>query len=193
MPLSILETICGKFPITESEFELLDDKFGKLCYYAACQLKKNNTQHYGSKEAFSEDDVQELKIALMRAGSYYKRQTYIERCFQSLDKHVQDRFIKTMVVQLKSLWTDRRRHGASRQKFGEFQERILDKLVMKYVPEKERPCKNAPLKMDSKFSTYCKQIMWNELKSLGKKITKEKSWRTNLVSLSEFDYLASNV
>jgi hypothetical protein len=43
--------------------------------------------------------------------------------------------------------------------------------------------------MDSKFATYCKAITWNAQKSLGKKITREKSIRTGMVSLSEYDYL----
>jgi len=125
----------------------------------------------------------------MRAGSYYKRQTYIEACFESLNNHAKEKFIKKLLAELEQLWLDRRRHGANRQKFGEFQEVILDRLVKKHVPKKDRPDRSASLRFDVKFCTYAKQILWNSQKSLGKKITREKSWRTGLVSLSEFDYL----
>jgi hypothetical protein len=135
--------------------------------------------------------VQELRIALLRAGSYYKRQTYIEECFAALENNVHDKFNKAIVTELKQLWIDRRRHGASRQKFGEFHELILDRFVNKYVPKESRPAKDKPLSIDLKFTTYCKQIIWNAQKSLGKQITREKSWRGGLVSLSEFDYLGA--
>ena len=148
--------------------------------------KKNSKNNYTNDP---EDDVQELRIALIRAGSYYKRQTYIEDCLEILDRHVDDDFVKLIVLQLKQLWEDRRRHGANRQKFGEFQEAILEKLIRKYVPIELRPQKTNSLRVDTKFVTYCKQIIWNAQKSLGKQITKEKSWRSGLVSLSEFDYL----
>jgi hypothetical protein len=184
-----LETIVNTFPISSDEYDVLNDKFGNLCHYAAWQLRKKNSKNSLTNDL--EDDVQDLRIALMRAGSYYKRQTYIEECFAALDKYVKDKFIKIMVKELKQLWKDRRRHGANRQKFGEFQELILDKLVRKHVPKDFRPAKDKPLQIDSKFATYCKQIIWNAQKSLGKKITREKSWRTGLVSLSEYDYLGS--
>lgn len=182
-----LETIITAFPISNEEYEELDSKFGKLCHYASWQLKKKNSQNSLTNDP--EDDVQEMRIALLRAGSYFKRQTYIENCFESLKKHVKDKFTKSIVKELKQLWKDRRRHGANRQKFGEFQELILDRLVEKYVPKEDRPAKDKPLSIDGKFTTYCKQIVWNAQKSLGKQITREKSWRTGLVSLSEFDYL----
>lgn len=187
--VTTLEGIVNNFPITENEYAILDDKFGNLCHYAAWQLQKKNAKNNHTNDP--DDDVQELRIALIRAGSYYKRQTYIEQCFEVLDGHVKDKFIKKLVLQLKQLWKDRRRHGANRQKFGEFQELLLDRLVKKHVPRDKRPQRSQPLQLDAKFSTYLKQIVWNAQKSLGKKITREKSWRTGLVSLSEFDYLAS--
>lgn len=187
--MQTLEGIVNSFPISEDEYNVLNERFGKLCHYAAWQLKKKNSKNSMTNDP--EDDVQELRIALLRAGSYYKRQTYIERCFESLEKKVTDKFNKAIVKELKQLWTDRRRHGANRQKFGEFQELILDRLVQKYVPKEDRPAKDNPLSVDSKFVTYCKQIVWNAQKSLGKQITREKSWRTGLVSLSEFDYLGA--
>lgn len=205
--MNTLEGIVGNFPITQGEYEVLDERFGNLCHYAAWQLKKKNVKNNQTNEP--EDDVQELRIALIRAGSYYKRQTYIEECFASLgvyweeDKEgnlrpainsscVKDKFIRKVILQLHGLWVDRRRHGANRQKFGGFQEIILERLVTKHVPKEKRPRRDQPLRIDTKFTTYCKQIIWNAQKSLGKKITRDKSWRTGLVSLSEFDYLASN-
>lgn len=187
--MKTLGTITSNFPITESEYAVLDDKFGKLCHFASWQLQKKNSRNNHTNDP--DDDVQELRIALLRAGSYYKRQTYIEQCFSTLEEHVKDPFIKKITIQLQQLWTDRRRHGANRQKFGEFQEIILDRLVKKNVPKKYRPRRDQALVMDSKFSTYLKQIVWNAQKSLGKKITREKQIRSSMVSLSEYDYLAS--
>lgn len=187
--MQTLETIVNKYPITSEEYGILDTKFGNLCHYAAWQLKKKNSQNAMTNDP--EDDVQELRIALIRAGSYYKRQCFIESSFEALDAHVKDKFIIALVNQLKKLWIDRRRHGANRQKFGDFQEVILERLVRKHVPKEHRPMMSTPLKIDAKFATYCKQIIWNAQKALGKQITREKSWRTGLVSLSEFDYLAS--
>lgn len=187
--MQTLETIVNTFPITTEEYEILDKNFGRLCHYAAWQLKKKNSQNNQLNEP--EDDVQELRIALIRAGSYYKRQTYIEECFQALYVHARDRFIRRLLKHLLKLWADRRRHGANRQKFGEFQEEILERLVKKHVPKEFRPVRDQPLRLDAKFTTYCKQIIWNAQKSLGKKITRDKSWRTGLVSLSEYDYLAT--
>lgn len=184
-----LETIVNAYPISNEEYTQLDAKFGNLCHYVSWQLKKKNSNNSMTNEP--EDDVQELRIALIRAGSYYKRQIYIENCFQSLNELVKDKFNKAILNRLNQLWTDRRKHGANRQTFGEFQEIILDRLVKKYVPKKKRPDKCAKLTIDGKFSTYAKQIVWNAQKNLGKQITREKSWRSGLVSLSEFDYLGS--
>jgi len=65
--------------------------------------------------------------------------------------------------------------------------------TMVWAMEGERPDRFAPLSIDSKFATYCKAIVWNGQKSMGKKITREKSIRSGMVSLSEFDYLQSGV
>ena len=100
-----------------------------------------------------------------------------------------DKFVYKIVQELENLWSNRTRHGANRQKFGKHQENLLDKIVRRMVPKEEQPFKDAPLKIDSKFATYCKAIVWNGQKSMGKKITREKSIRSGMVSLSEFDYL----
>jgi hypothetical protein len=185
-----LENIVNTFPVTEEEYENLNKMFGNLAHYAVWQLHRKNSKNNHTNEP--DDDVQELRIALLRAGSYYKRQTYIEGCFDVLNKFVKDKFIKRIIKQLKQLWINRRRHGANKQVFGVFQERILEKLVVKYVSMDYRPNREQPLKIDGKFSTYLKQIVWNAQKNLGKRITREKSFRSGMVSLSEYDYLGAN-
>lgn len=181
--------ICTTYSINESEFKELDMKFGRLIWHAAHELKKKNTRNNFIEDL--EDIKQELQMSMLRAGSYYKRQVYIEKCFESVRKHVKDKFVKMLLEQLEDLWLNRTRHGANRQKYGAFQEKMLDTMVKKIVPKNEIPDKNAPLKIDSKFATYCKAIVWNGQKSMGKKITREKSIRTGLVSLSEFDYMGA--
>lgn len=182
--------ICTTFRINESEFNELEEKFGKLCWHAAHELKKKNSRNNYTDEP--EDIKQELQMSMLRAGSYYKRQTYIEKCLNVSSKYAKDDFMKAIIRELENLWNNRTRHGANRQKFGKFQEQLLDKIVRQIVPKAERPDKKENLKIDSKFSTYCKAIVWNGQKSMGKKITREKTIRSGMVSLSEFDYLGGN-
>ncbi len=169
------------------EYDHLTKCFGKLCYYAAHQLQKKNSKNNYTDDF--EDINQELQLSIIRAGSYYKRQIYIEKCLASVDQHNIDGFMKKIIVKLQDLWSNRTRHGANRQKFGYKQERMLDLIVKSVVPKKFRPDRNERLKIDTKFSTYCKAIVWNGQKSMGKKITREKSIRSGQVSLSEYDYL----
>lgn len=187
MAYNTFETIANKFPISNEEYRELDAKFGNLVYFAVWQLKKKNNKNLDTNDP--EDDIQSLRISLLRAGSYYKRQLYIEKCFLALDLYVKDLFIKKIVDELRFLWTERRRHGANRQKFGEYQEQILEILVQGCVPISGRPDPLDKLTIDAKFGIYCKSIIWNEQKALGKKISKEKGIRASMVSLSEFDYL----
>lgn len=182
-----MQVIVNNFPISHEEYEELDRNFGKLVHFQAWGLKKKNAMNNCPED--QEDIAQDLRIALIRAGSYYKRQTYIQDSFAALEKHVGDPFMRVMIDELKGLWTKRTRHGANRQKFGQFQEMLLDRLLKKYVPKSERPERNRRLVLDKEFYGYCKSITWNELKLAGKKITREKSIRTGLVSLSEYDYL----
>jgi len=65
----------------------------------------------------------------------------------------------------------------------------LERIIKKTVPKDYRPNPKARLKIDGKFARYCKAIMWNGQKNMGKKITKEKVIRSGQVSLSEYDYL----
>lgn len=178
--------ICTTYRITEDEFKELDKRFGKLCWHASHELKNKNTRNNYTDDP--EDINQELQISMLRAGSYYKRQIYIEKCLAASKNHAKDTFLVSVIVELENLWSNRTRHGANRQKFGKYQEQLLQKIVKTLVPKKERPDQNAPLKIDAKFATYCKSIVWNSERSMGKKITREKSIRSGQVSLSEYDF-----
>ena len=180
--------ICKNWPITEKEYLLLDKEFGSLCEYAAWQLYKRNSRNNHTDE--QTDISQELKMALIRAGSYYKRQAYIEASLDLCVKHSKTKKTENIVSGLLNLWKNKTKHGANRQKFGPPEEEMLENLLQKIVPDEDKPDRDAPLKMDSKFIAYCKAITWNAQKALGKKITREKSIRSNQVSISEFDYFA---
>lgn len=182
-----MKQIQESFPVTEQEYLMLDEKFGELCEYQAWQLIKKNTNNNHTDS--QEDIAQDMRMALLRAASYYKRQCYIESCLEACSKHVKDKTLKSVLRKLKNLWKNKTKHGANKQKFGPDEEKMLDKLVKGNVPISHRPDRKRQLVMDSKFATYCKAITWNAQKSLGKKITREKSIRTGMVSLSEYDYL----
>lgn len=183
-----MENVFKAFPIDDKEYVELDKEFEKLCKYQSWGLIKKNTNNNHVEDV--DDFIQELRIKMLAAGSYHKRQVYIENCIKTAQSYVKDGFLKDMLDQLEDLWHNRKRHGANRQKFGELQEKLLERIVKKVVPKNYRPDKQAKLKIDAKFSTYCKSITWNHQKTMGKKITREKSWRTGLVSLNEFEYLA---
>lgn len=183
-----MDYILQSFPVTEAEYYKLDEMFGDLAHYAAWQLIRKNVKNNHTNDV--EDVAQELRIALLEAGSYYKRQMYIESCLKAAKKHAKEEVHIVKAAELEQLWKDRTKHGANRQKFGGEQEKQLDTLVTECVPESARPSKRQALKIDKKFVTYCKTIAWNRQKNIGKKITKEKQIRQGLVSLSEFNYLA---
>ncbi|NBT59780.1 hypothetical protein EBT16_13450, partial [bacterium] len=67
-----MKMIQDSFPVTEEEYLLLDGKFGELCEYQAWQLIKKNTRNNHTDS--QEDIAQDMRIALLRAASYYKRQ-----------------------------------------------------------------------------------------------------------------------
>ena len=58
----------------------------------SCFLKKKNSRNNYIDDP--EDIKQELQMSMLRAGSYYKRQVYIEKCFAALKRYVQDDFIE---------------------------------------------------------------------------------------------------
>jgi hypothetical protein len=187
--MKVIKNFNKDFEVTSSEYELLDKKFGKLCSFATWQLLKKNVNNNHINEY--DDIFQEQQIALLVAGYYQKRQTYIANSLKVAKKYAKNDFIKSLVSELSDLWDNRKRHGANRQTFGPLQEKILDKIIQHHVPRKYRPSRKAPLIIDPDFSTYCKAILWNCQKTMGKKITREKSIRAAQVSINDFDYLAS--
>lgn len=182
-----MKTIQQSFPINSQEYEELESKFGKLIKYEAWQLLNKNTKNNHTDDF--EDINQELTISLLRAGAYYKRQVFIDNCFVVAKEFVKDSFLGLILYELEDLWKNKTRHGAHKQKFGWFQENLLENIVKMIVPKQKQPNKTQPLRIDAKFHAYCKAITWNDQKRLGKKITKEKTIRTGLCSLSEFDNL----
>lgn len=173
------------FCITEAEYEKLHKHFSSLCYFISWQLMRKNVNNNHTEDV--EDIMQQLLMAIVRAGRYYKRQIYIVDCLSYAQEYSKDCFTKSVVEELMDLWKKRTKHGANKQRFGEHQEKLLNYIVEKVVPLKNRPDKKRELIMDSKFLTYCKSITWNEQKSLGRKISKSRAIRTSMVSLSEFD------
>lgn len=186
--MSSVNNIFDTFRLTNSEYEELDNKFKRLCYKIFSELKRKNFRNNYTEDF--DDVMQDLRISLVRAGCYYKRQTYLEDCMTVCRENIKDPFLLSVLIELDNLWKKRTCHGANRQKFGEHQEKILESLVQTLHP-KIRPSKNRDLQVDSKFCTYCKTIAWNCQKNIGKKITRERVIRGGLVSLSEHDFLAS--
>jgi hypothetical protein len=185
--MATIDYIFSSFEITNDEYKDLDDEFGNLCYKAAWELKRKNFKNNYTEEI--DDIVQDLKWYMSRACIYTKRQRYIEDAFKAVEDHCKDDFVVQIITELKSLWKNKTRHGANKQKFGEYQEKILDDILKSYVPETLRPNKRSKIDIDNRFSIYCKAVIWNRSKNLGKKITRERSIRSGLVSLSEFDFL----
>lgn len=189
MKKSVFGVIYDNFPLTGEEYNLLEQKFGKLAKAAAWKLLKNNTRNNHTNDF---DDVnQELMMSLVKAGSYYKRQVYIQSCLKVAKEYVKDDFIRFLLCELDNLWLNRKRHGANKQKYGLFQEKILERIIRTYVPKEKRPQKDGQLVIDADFSTYCKSIVWNDQKSIGRKITREKPLRVGMCSLNEFDFLGA--
>lgn len=185
-----MPTIVNNFPVTETEYQEIERRFGKLAHKAAWQLKQRNSGNNFPED--QEDIVQELRIAMLQSGSYFKRQAYIESSFGALEGRVRDPFMGKVVDQLRLLWKNRKRHGAGKQKFGDYQEVVLERLLKSFVPKPSRPRRDQPLNLDV-FASYCKTSTWNRQKNMGKKITREKPLRSGMVSLGEFDFLAQSI
>jgi hypothetical protein len=191
MKQSTADIICKAWRISESEYLMLEKEFGKLCEKQAWTLLQKNYRNNHTDEQV--DVAQDMRLAMIRAGSYYKRQLYIEKCLDLCKEYAPDVFHAALVKELRNLWKNKTRHGANRQKFGSHQEKILFRLTRKIVPKNKRPSKKEPLTYDRNFATYCKSITWNEMKAKGKKITREKVIRSNQVSISEFDFLGAEI
>ncbi len=181
------KTILESFPISNEEYKELVKKYQSLCYYAAWQLNRKNTRNNHQNDI--DDFEQEMMFAVIKAGSYFKRQVFIEKSLEICKQFAKDRFFIYLLSELQDLWNNRTRHGANRQKFGWHQEKLLQLIVRATVPKSLRPSHCQCLEINSKFGTYCKQIIWNQQRAMGKKITKEKPLRAQMTSLSEFQYL----
>ncbi len=187
--MSSKQNLYNKFRVTDQEYKKLDAKFGRLAFDAAWKLIRGNYKNNCLVETELEDVVSELKFTLYLSGSYYKRQTFIENCFVVAKLYCKDKFIIHLVEELESLWLGRRSHGANRQKFGDFHEEALETIVKKHVPLELIPDASAPLVDDEKFINYCKSILWNRQKALGKKISRERTIRVGMVSLSDNKFI----
>ena len=110
---------------------------------------------------------------------------------KAVRQNVKDVNVIIELDKLEDLWRSRTHHGANKQRFGLPQEVALDELVSRNVPEEDRPKKNKQLEFNSRFATYVKSVIWNRTKSLGKNISKLKGLRSGMVSLSEYEHMAS--
>lgn len=180
------------YKLSDEEWAVLDKKFGNLCKFASWKLLSKNIK---SSHTDDFDDIeQELKKSMLLSALYYKRQMYLQNCFRAVKECCEkDEFPLSVVKELETLWGNRTRHGAGKQSFGPPQEKVLQALVDSYVPQDKRPDVKSSLKMDKKFIIYLKSVLWNRFRTLGKKITKEKSLRGSLVSLSNYSYLANDI
>lgn len=173
------------FAVTNEEYKKLQEQFAELCYFAGWQLMRKNLKNNHTEDL--EDVVQQLHMALILAGRYYKRQIYIESCLKVAEEYANDEFLSNIINELKQLWATRTKHGANKKKFGDHQEALLEHIIRECVPVEKRPNINESLKMDKKFKTYCKAIAWNKQKYMGKKITRERHIRSGQVSINQFD------
>ena len=126
-----MSSIYKNFPITTEEYKKLEKKFGQLCYYAAWQLTRKNCNNNHQYDL--DDFQQELMLAVLRAGSYYKRQLFLDKSFSRLKGKSLDNISSLILDELINLWDNRTRHGANRQKFGDHQENILEILSEKFL------------------------------------------------------------
>lgn len=184
---SSVNAIFNSFGLSNNEYLELESEFGKLCYKIGWELKRKNSKNNYVEDL--DDVMQELRFSMVKAGCYYKRQTYLKECMQACRDNIKDKFLLKILDNLQELWDNRTHHGAHRQCFGKHQEMILEMLTQTLSKE-NRPQKR-DLKIDKDFSTYCKSIAWNCEKNMGKKITRERSIRNGMTSLSEFDFLAN--
>ena len=189
-----------RYPVTDAEFEVLDEKYGKLCWFAASKLASANRK--------SEEDLQdfhsEILIGMFRAGSYYKRQTFIESTFKYLDKSrvfMSSEDLADLNL-LQKMWYQRKAY------FTEIHEVLIREVLGKYTDalEEKTPSDKEPLEFNpanqktyvnangetkkvNPFEVYCKAIIWNTKKSLGQAISKENEHKCKEVSLDEWNFL----
>lgn len=175
-----------EFSVTNEEYDILNKQFGELCYFIAHQLIGENIKNNFTDDF--DDVVQEIRLALLDAARYYKRQTYIEDALKCARLHCKGERVLSLLVRLETMWQDRK----TRRRFKKKQEDLLERLL-DYIPQEVRPSKQQNLKMNKEFFGYCKSILWNRKKFLGKKISRDRPIRSGILSLSQFDHRSFNV
>jgi len=184
------------YNITQKEYEELDKQFGKLCHYAAWQIVRFNFPKIKYEQEFPNVD-QEIVISVIRAASYYKRQIFLNKAFEFLNSIQLTRQERVKVTALQILWDGRKEKG-NKNKFDKNEEEALVEVIktnQNKASEKGEaaPTQSAPLQLNKEFTIYCKSIIWNTYKSIGKGITKSRKDRKHEVSLSEYDFLGESV
>jgi hypothetical protein len=168
-----------RYPISDQEYGELDKKYGKLCWFAASKLA--GKQHRTPEDL--DDFHAEIQIGMCRAGSYYKRQTFIEKAFDYLDQHKLSKDDKSKINDLKEIWFTKK------SAFTEDKEDILRAILDSKQKETKEIDGNVSLEFDEKFKIYCKAIIWNTAKALGQQISKENSARASEMSLDECPFI----
>lgn len=181
----MVDYILRNYPVSNEEYAELETSFDKLCMFAAHQLLNGNLKNNHTDEL--DDVIQSLRWAVVNAACYYKRQQYLEDCFKVYKEHITNKKALKTLSMLEDLWRNRTK---KRQRFTEQNEMELDQLLNEYVKKEFRPNKNAPLVIDNRFKIYAKSCMWNFVRSIGKGITKMKSLRSKMVSLSQYDHVS---
>lgn len=165
------------YPVTDDEYCVLDKKYGKLCWDAARKLANKNKSDQHSLEDFHSEVV----LGMCRGGSYYKRQIFIEECFDGLDNKIYMDFKDIDVfTNLKKIWKKRKGRFCIKE------EKYLCELISKYNCDVF--VKN--LTFDRKFEVYCKAIIWNTAKNIGQNITQKRKYVKSEISLDEWAFLA---
>lgn len=178
------------FKLTDDEWQQIHKNFWKLCRHQAKSLLNMNTK--GSHTDDQDDIEQEMYQSMIIAAMYHKRQCFIDSCFNALANNVKDKGLLEIISKLESLWRPEASdelQATPRRRFGEHQEKTLYRLVNSCLPSALRPSPNTPFKFNEKFERYCKANTWNRIKTLGRKITKERTLRSGMASLSSFNYL----
>lgn len=182
---SKITSMFKKFPILDCEYAELEKQFDKLCCMIAWDLQKKNKNNNCYVETEIEDVIQEIRIAVLEAVCYAKRQIYINDSFEIALKYCVDEKRRKMLLEIHEVWENRKLFGLNMPRFERHHEDLLEEIVMETVPENCLPNKNKVLKIDTEFKNYCKSILWNRQKSIGRKITKERAIKKGSVSLSE--------
>ena len=171
-----------RYPVTDEEFDYLVQKYGKLCWFAATKL---GNQKHRLPEDLS-DFHSEIQLGMCRAGSYFKRQTFLEKCFTHLEQSDLSSEDKSILEEIQKIW------NTKKALFGEKEEDRLLELFNKYRDNVDFSDHDR-LIFNEKFEVYCKSIIWNTTKTLGEHISRENSLRASEISLDEYPFIAGNI